>query len=105
MGLQGKLSGYEFAQIVAALNDTCRDVGPSMGEGSRGLTFEPFLGIGFHTHAHSKFNTMNEALHARCNELSNAFAKRGKRVNVRFVSAGTTARHSPRMTHIDIEVC
>jgi hypothetical protein len=76
-----------------------------MGEGSRGLTFVPFLGIGFAVHAHSKFNIMNEALHARCKELCSAFAKRGKRVNVRFVSAGTTARYSPRMTHIDIEVC
>ncbi|KAG1681555.1 hypothetical protein FOA52_014063 [Chlamydomonas sp. UWO 241] len=104
MALEGKISRAEFSQIVAALNDTCKQAGPGMGA-SRGLFLIPIIGMGFMMYAHKKYNDMNKALQAKCKELSETTGRRGGSVNVRFVVAGVLGRRcGSTMTRINVEV-
>ncbi|KAG1681552.1 hypothetical protein FOA52_014060 [Chlamydomonas sp. UWO 241] len=105
IGLEGKISRDEFSQIVAALNETCLEEGPGQGGGARTLRAIPLFGIPFKIRARGMYNNMNEALQAKCKELSEMPGRRAGSVNVRFVVAGVQGRRGPTsMTRIDIEV-
>mmetsp|Transcript_6464 Transcript_6464/g.20120 ORF Transcript_6464/g.20120 Transcript_6464/m.20120 type:complete len:212 (-) Transcript_6464:371-1006(-) len=99
--MQGRVLRQDIDAVITALNEVARKEGPSMGVAATVPRMIPFIGLGAIVYANLRYNAMNKALMAKCEELNKEY--NSKNINVRFVSAGSPQRNSA-MTVISLEV-